>query len=66
MNEFTEQEDQSSFDLQAELNKYLKRWPWFVLSLLVALVLAWLYLRYTPKEYATSASILVSTADKKK
>lgn len=65
MNEFTEQEDQSSFDLQAELNKYLKRWPYFVFSLLVALVLAWLYLRYTPKEYATSASILVSTADKK-
>lgn len=66
MNEFNEQEDQSSFDLQAELNKYLKKWPWFVLSLLVALILAWLYLRYTPKQYSTTASILVSTADQKK
>lgn len=66
MNEFTEQEDQSSFDLQAELNKYLKKWPWFLLSLVVALFLAWLYLRYTPKQYSTNASILVTTEDNKK
>lgn len=65
MNEFTEQEDQSSFDLQAELNKYLKKWPWFILSLLIVLVLAWLYLRYTPKQYATNASVLVSSGDQK-
>lgn len=65
MNEFTEQEDSNSFDLQAELNKYLKNWPWFVLSIIVALILAWLYLRYTPKQYETKASILVSTTDNK-
>ncbi|WP_034691084.1 GumC family protein [Kaistella palustris] len=64
MDELYEKES-SSFDLQAELSKYLKKWPWFLLSLLVALVLAWLYLRYTPKQYATSASVLISTADKK-
>lgn len=65
MNEFNEQEESNSFDLQAELNKYLKKWPWFLLSILLALILAWLYLRYTPKQYSTSASILVSTADQK-
>ncbi|QBO59667.1 GumC family protein [Chryseobacterium salivictor] len=64
-NEFTEEEDHSSFDLQNELNKYLKKWLWFLLSLIVAFFLAWLYLRYTPKQYATNASILVSTSDKK-
>ena len=66
MNEFNEQEETNSFDLQAELNKYFKKWPWFLLSLLIALILAWLYLRYTPKKYFTTASILVSTADNKK
>lgn len=66
MDEFTEHEDQSSFDLQAELNKYLKKWPWFLLSLLVALILAWLYLRYTPKQYLTNTSVLVTTSDNKK
>ena len=65
MDEFTEQEEQSSFDLQAELNKYFKKWPWFLLSLIIALVLAWLYLRYTPKQFATKTSVLVSTSDKK-
>ena len=65
MNKFTEQEDQSSFDLQAELNKYFKKWPWFLLSLLIALILAWLYLRYTPKQYLTTASIFVSTTENK-
>ncbi len=66
MDEFTEQEGQSSFDLQAELNKYLKKWPWFLLSLLIALIFAWLYLRYTPKQYLSTASILVSTSENKK
>lgn len=65
MDEFNEIEENNSFDLQAELNKYLKKWPWFLLSLLVALILAWLYLRYTPKQYATTASVLISTGDKK-
>lgn len=65
MDEFIEQEDQSSFDLQAELHKYFKKWPWFLLSLLIAVLMAWLYLRYTPKEYSTSASVLISTGDKK-
>ncbi len=65
MNQYKEQEDHSSFDLQAELNKYLKKWPWFLLSLLVAMILAWLYLRYTPKQYLTNASVLVSTSKNK-
>ncbi|MDQ0476434.1 tyrosine-protein kinase [Chryseobacterium sp. MDT2-18] len=65
MNEFNEQEDTNSFDLQTELSKYLKKWPWFLLSVIVAFFLAWLYLRYTPKQYSTNASILVSTSDKK-
>lgn len=66
MDEFNEQEEQSSFDLQAELNKYLKKWPWFLLSVLIAVAIAWIYLRYTPKQYATNASVLISTGDNKK
>jgi tyrosine-protein kinase Etk/Wzc len=66
MNEkLSEFEDDSSFDLRAEINKYLKKWPWFLLSTIVALSIAYLYLRYTPKQFATSASVLVSTTDKK-
>lgn len=66
MNEFNELEEDSSFDLQAQLNKYLKKWLWFLLSVMVALTLAYVYLRYTPKQYSTVASILVVTEDNKK
>ena len=65
MNEQNSFDEQSSFDLQAELNKYLKRWFWFLLSALIALFLAWLYLRYTPKIYASKTSILIASSDKK-
>ena len=59
-------EENSSFDLKAEINKYFKKWYWFVLSVIIAVVLAWLYLRYTPKEYYTETSVLVSTEDSKR
>jgi tyrosine-protein kinase Etk/Wzc len=60
-----EMNEQSSFNLKSELGKYLKKWPWFVLGILSTFVLAWLYLRYTPKQYSTSASVLITTDDKK-
>ncbi len=66
MEEFNNLEENSSFNLQAELNKYLKKWIWFLLSVLVALFLAWLYLRYTPKQYLTQTSILVASSENKK
>lgn len=65
MDVLPEYQEESAFDLREELSKYLKKWPWFMLSLIIALVLAWLYLRYTPKEYATSTSVLISTEESK-
>lgn len=65
MNELNELEEKNSFNLKEELNKYLKKWPWFLISLIVVSLLAWLYLRYTPKQYATNASVLISTGDQK-
>ena len=65
MDEHKEFQENTSFDFQSEIRKYIKKWPWFLLSLLTALILAWLYLRYTPTEYLTRASVLVSTGDKK-
>lgn len=45
--------------LRATINKYLRYWPWFVLSMLIALGIAFIYLRYTPLSYQTTASILI-------
>ena len=40
----------------------LRHWPWFILSILVCMSLATLYLLRTPKTYSRTASILVKTA----
>ena len=66
MEEFNDLEEKSTFNLQAELNKYLKKWIWFLLSVAISLFLAWLYLRYTPKQYLTQTSVLISSPENKK
>lgn len=50
---------EETINLREELNKYLRYWPWFVLSVIAALVIANIYLRFTPSSYQTTASILV-------
>jgi tyrosine-protein kinase Etk/Wzc len=51
-------------NLREQLDKYLIHWKWFVLSALLCLVLAFLYLRYTTPSYEASTSVLVK--DEKK
>lgn len=46
-------------ELKIEILKYLRRWPLFLFSTIVALILAWLYLRYTPPVYVTKSSLYV-------
>ena len=51
-------------NLREQLDKYLIHWKWFILSIFLCLVLAFLYLRYTTPSYEASTSILVK--DEKK
>ena len=44
-------------ELKLEILKYLRKWPLFLFSTIIALVLAWLYLRYTPPVYITKSSL---------
>lgn len=41
------------------VEKYFRRWPWYVASLGLAALGAALYLRYTPPEYRISATLLI-------
>ena len=50
---------QSNFNIKEEVVKYLKHWKWFVLGIFVALLVAFLYLRYTVANYKAVATILV-------
>ena len=51
-------------NLREQLDKYVVHWKWFVLSSVLCLIFAFLYLRYTTPSYEASTSILVK--DEKK
>ncbi|WP_218841377.1 GumC family protein [Winogradskyella costae] len=50
--------DQGEF-IKKEVRKYLRYWYWFALGIIVALIGAFIYLRYTPKVYSASAKIKI-------
>lgn len=53
------EERENTINLKEELFKYLAHWRWFVLSIMVALLLAFLYLKVTPKSYSVATKILI-------
>lgn len=55
---FTNLEDDNS-NLKQEFRKYLRYWPWFVLTLVITLISAYIYIRYAPRIYETTAKIKV-------
>ncbi|MFD2937232.1 GumC family protein [Spirosoma flavum] len=52
-------EVESSTNLRTLLMRYVRKWPWFVLSLILALTAAYVYLLYQPPVYNVQASVLV-------
>jgi tyrosine-protein kinase Etk/Wzc len=55
---YQKNKDQGEY-IKKEILKYLRFWYWFALGLILALVGAYLYLRYTPKVYKSSAKIKI-------
>ena len=45
------------------LFKYLAYWPWFIISVVLCLCGAYMYLRYSTPVYSTSAKILIKEQD---
>lgn len=57
-------EADDTINIRAEIEKYLIHWKWFVLGVLLALTIAFLFLRYATPQYSASAVILIKD-DKK-
>ena len=57
--EFNHSNDES-INLRKAVEEYFYYWKWFLLSVIVALLIAFIYLRYATKEYAVDAKILLS------
>lgn len=58
------EEKEEKIDYREVFFKYLIRWPWFVVSVVLFLGIAVLYLRYTTPVYNISASVIIKD-DKK-
>ena len=50
-------------DLKEIIGAYTKHWKWFALSVFVALILAFVYLRYATPKYAAQAKIQIVDED---
>ncbi len=56
-------EDKSSFDVQDMYRALILNWHWFIISLIVCLGSAYLYLRYTQPIYQSYAKMLIKDDD---
>ncbi|MFD2552360.1 GumC family protein [Bizionia sediminis] len=53
--------DNEQIDIQAVVYRYLAYWPWILVSIVVMVLAAFLYLRYTPNSYNTAAKVKILT-----
>lgn len=51
------QEKEEKIDLRKTISKYLYKWPWFVASILVCVISAYIYLRYSVPKYQTKTTL---------
>ena len=54
-------QEEDSIDIKKELGYYLFFWPWFLVTILIAFVSAFFYLRYADTVYSSSAQIQIKT-----
>ena len=62
--EKTGTQSEEQINIQEILFRYLIHWPWFVVSVIICIALAWGYLRLTTPIYNVSATVLIK--DEKK
>ena len=51
--------EENTLDIKREVGRYLRFWPWFVFTVVFALSVAYVYLKYAPRIYETTAKIKV-------
>ncbi|MCH4823822.1 polysaccharide biosynthesis tyrosine autokinase [Gramella lutea] len=59
LQDFSEENNESKFDIKAEVFKYLTYWRWIVFGVIVGVLIAYLYNRYTIPKYRTWATMIL-------
>lgn len=63
-NQSTSQNTQEDLNLNEVIKPYLRKWYWFVLTVLAMLALAVLYIKSTAPEYEIKSQVLIKDAKK--
>jgi capsular exopolysaccharide synthesis family protein len=56
-------QEEEKFDFKKEISYYLFFWPWFLLIISMSLIGSYIYLRYTPNVYESSAQLQITKSD---
>lgn len=57
-------EEEETLNLKEIVNKLLDNWIWFILSIFICVLVAFVYAKYTPPSYQINARVLVSDNEK--
>ena len=57
--QFGQEAEENEISLLEILFRYLKYWKWFVLSIILALLVAFVYIRYTVPVYNVTSSVIL-------
>lgn len=57
-------QEEGKLDLRDLLKPYIRRWYWFILGAVAAVIVAWFFLRYTIPVYNTQSTILIKEVKK--
>ena len=57
--------EEENIDWKALLFKCFLHWPWFLGSIVICIICAWMYLHFATPIYKTTASVLIKEEDKK-
>lgn len=64
VNNFNQVQDTDTINIREELEKYVIYWRWFILGIVVAVGIAFLYIRYTTPSFSVSSSIMIKDNQK--
>ena len=62
--DYNDREEDSNFNLKAELYKYLEHWKWLLLGCILGGAIAFLYNRYSIPRYQSEATMMVLNEEK--
>ena len=56
-------QEEERINIKKEISYYLFFWPWFLIMIIMALFASYIYLRYTPNIYSSSAQVQITKSD---